>query len=113
MREGKWKLLVATEARPTPRPASLRWEHQPNVFENQHRLLAAPELYDLAADLGEKNNVAAAHPEIVTRLTARGREFDAAPQRDKRPMQFELGPRPPSPGAVRTADTDLTGFRQP
>ena len=113
VREGKWKLLVATDTRPTPRPASLWWDHQPNVFENQHRLLAAPELYDLEADLGEKHNVAAAHPEIVARLTARVREFDAALQRDKRPMQFVAGPPPPAPGAVRTAETDLTGFRQP
>ncbi len=113
VREGRWKLFVAGGERPSPRPASLWWDNQPQLFDNQHRLLAAPELYDLEADLGEKNNVAAAHPEIVARLTARVREFDAALQRDPRPRQFVAGPPPPAPGTVRTAETDLTPSRSP
>ena len=111
VRDGKWKLFLPVDARPTPRPASLWWEHQPNVFENQHRLLATPELYDLEADIGEKNNVAAQHPEIVARLIRQARAFDAALQRDQRPMQFVPGPPPPAPGTVRTADTDLSRYR--
>jgi arylsulfatase A len=111
VRDGKWKLFIPVDTRPTPRPASLWWEHQPNVFENQHRLLATPELYDLEADIGEKNNVAAAHPNLVARLTRHAREFDTALQRDKRPMQFVPGPPPPAPGTVRTADTDLSRYR--
>jgi arylsulfatase A-like enzyme len=113
VRDGKWKLLLQVDTRPTPRPVSLWWDHLPAAFDNQHRLLAAPELYDLTADIGEKNNVAAAHPEIVARLTARAREFDAALQRDRRPMQFEPAPPRPAPGTVRTAETDLTPYRQP
>ena len=42
IREGKWKLVRNTNA--------------------------APELYDLGTDIGEKNNVAAATPKVVTRL---------------------------------------------
>ena len=113
VRDGKWKLFIPIDTRPTPRPISLWWEHQPNVFENQHRLLATPELYDLEADIGEKANVATAHPDLVARLTALVREFDAALERDKRAMQFTAGPPPPARGTVRTVETDLSRFRQP
>ena len=68
-------------------------------------------LYDLEADIGEKNNVAAQHPEIVARLIRQARAFDAALQRDQRPMQFVPGPPPPAPGTVRTADTELVRDR--
>ena len=112
VREGKWKLLVQVDSRPEEaRKASLWFEHQPNLFNTQHRLLAAPELYDLESDIGEQNNVAAAHPEIVARLANRVREFDVELQRDKRPMQFEPGPPPPALGTVRTAETDLSRYR--
>ena len=111
VRDGKWKLFIPIDTRPTPRPISLWWEHQPNVFENQHRLLATPELYDLEADLSETKNLAAQHPEIVARLIRQARDFDAALQRDQRPMQFVPGPPPPAPGTVRMADTDLSRYR--
>jgi arylsulfatase A-like enzyme len=101
VRDGRWKLLVAVDRRPEPRPPSLWWDHQPALFESQHRLLAAPELYDLAADPGERHNLAGAHPEIVARLTAAVQDFDAALQRDRRPMEFVPGPPPPAPRAVR------------
>ena len=45
VREGDWKLLCEYDG-------------------------AKPELYDLAHDRGEQNNVAALHPEVVQRLTA-------------------------------------------
>ncbi|MBL9212226.1 MAG: sulfatase-like hydrolase/transferase, partial [Opitutaceae bacterium] len=111
VREGKWKLFVAVTARPSPRPPSLWWDHLPNLFNNQHRLLAAPELYDLESDLGETTNLAAQHPEVVARLTAVVREFDTALQHNKRPLQIEPGPPPPAPGTIRTADTDLSRYR--
>jgi arylsulfatase A-like enzyme len=111
VRDGKWKLILAVNERPSPRPVSLWWEHNPAGFNTQHRLLAAPELYDLEADIGETNNLAASHPEVVARLTARAREFDAALQRDKRPMQFVPGPPPPAPGTVRTVETDVMRYR--
>ena len=44
IREGKWKLIRNTNA--------------------------APELYDLGTDIGEKNNVAAAHADVTSRLSA-------------------------------------------
>lgn len=113
VRAGRWKLFLPTDARPTPRPASLWWDHQPAAFNNQHRLLAAPELYDLTADLAEKNNVAAQHPDLVARLTRQARDFDAALQRDHRPLQILPGPPPPAPGTLRTAETDLARYLLP
>jgi arylsulfatase A-like enzyme len=111
VREGRWKLFPAGIAAPAPRPPSLWWDVLPNLFANQHRVLTAPELYDLDTDIGEKQNLAVAHPDIVAQLAARGREFDAALRRDQSPLQIEPGPRPPAPGTVRTAETDLARYR--
>ena len=36
----------------------------------EHRTLTQPELYDLEADIGETNDIAAANPEVVERLLA-------------------------------------------
>ena len=49
----------------------------------------AAQLFDLAADPGEKNDLAAKHPEVVSRLTAEARKFDAGLQRDKREQVYE------------------------
>jgi arylsulfatase A-like enzyme len=98
VRKGAWKLLLADVKPPEPRPASLWWEHQPRVFETQHRVLHAPELYDLTQDIGEKHNVAAANPAIVEELTRLTRDFDADLQGNRRPMEFVAGPTPPPPG---------------
>jgi arylsulfatase A len=113
IREGRWKLFIAIDTRPTPRPYSLWYEHQPALFESQHRLLAAPELYDLENDVGEKRNVASEHPEIVARLTAQVHDFDRSLQGDRRAMQFFAGPPPPPPHTVRTPDTDVGAYRSP
>jgi arylsulfatase A len=112
IRDGQWKLFLPVDSRPEPRPQSLWFEHQARVFETQHRLLAEPELYDLSADAGEARNVATEHPEVVARLTRAARAFDAALQRDRRPMQFVEGPRPPEPNAVRTEATDLSVWQK-
>ncbi|MEX2303887.1 MAG: sulfatase [Bryobacterales bacterium] len=66
VRSGDWKLhFQKRELKPNDRPRS------PQRCE-------PPELYNLAADLAEQNNVAANHADIVTRLTGMAREFDAA-----------------------------------
>jgi len=101
LREGRWKLFLAVDRRPEPRPVSLWYDHQPALFATQHRLLAEPELYDLSRDPGEKDNVARENPELVARLTRQAREFDALLQRDRRPMEFVPGPPPPAPGTIR------------
>ena len=109
IREGRWKLLLAGIPAPTPRPASLWWDHQPALFTSQHRVLATPELYDLAADPGEQENLAQRHPDLVQRLDAHARTFDAALQRDRRPLQGVAGPPPPPPGAIRPETGGASG----
>ena len=44
------------------------------------------ELYDLQADIGEKNNLAQNHPDIVQRLTKTMEEFDAELKANSRPL---------------------------
>jgi arylsulfatase A-like enzyme len=112
VRSGDWKLLVEVHTRPQPRPVSLWYDHQPQLFERQHRLLARAELYDLSRDVGESAELAAAHPEVVARLAAQARAFDAALQADCRPLEFAPGPPPPPPRTIRTAETDLTPWRR-
>lgn len=111
IRDGKWKLFIKGDTRPDPVPKSLWYEHQPRVFENQHRLLAAPQLYDLEADIGETKDVAREHPEVVARLTAKLGAYDAKLRGDMRTMIFIEGPKPPAPGTVRTEGMDLAKYR--
>ncbi len=59
LRQGKWKLLVKKKQKRRKAPA-------PEVL-----------LFDLLADMGEKDNLAGANPEIVKQLTARMAELDA------------------------------------
>jgi arylsulfatase A-like enzyme len=66
--------------KPAPPRDYLYWEshqkgfHQAVRADNwkgvRHGLAGPLELYDLAADIAEKNDVAAAHPDVVARLTA-------------------------------------------
>ena len=63
IRQGKWKLLVKKPRAPrdktqTPKP--------PQIL-----------LFDLSEDIGEQNNLAEEHPEIVNRLRERMEELDA------------------------------------
>jgi arylsulfatase A len=112
VRDRNWKLLLAVDKRPEPMPSSLWWEHQPRLFETQHRLLPEPELYDLTKDPGETNNVAIHNIDVVERLTLYAREFDAALQRDLRPMELVSGPKPPAPQTVRTSEVDLSEWQK-
>ncbi len=88
IREGKWKLLLC--------PGSGGWSAPtatPSVWLPVERAdlskLPPFQLYDLAADPAETNNLAAAHPEIVQRLgramrglIERGRSTPGVPQKN-------------------------------
>ncbi len=108
---GRWKLFVPVDHYPEPRPPSLWFEHQPQLFERQHRFWPKPTLYDLDQDLGEAKDLAAQHPEVVERLLRATREFDAKFQKEKRPMEFVPGPKPPVPGQIRQPNDDLSAWR--
>jgi arylsulfatase A len=80
IREGKWKLELC--------PGSGGWA-APRDPQALKQGLAPVQLYDLTADLGEKRNLQAAHPEVVARLTrllekcvADGRSTPGPPQRN-------------------------------
>jgi arylsulfatase A-like enzyme len=50
---------------------AIRWGKWKGIRLNVHNTPDAPmELYDLNTDVGEKNNIAAQHPDIVGKLSA-------------------------------------------
>ena len=61
IREGNWILIFARDSGgwSDPKPGSAEALELPPV-----------QLYDLAKDIGETNNLESQHPEVVTRLTA-------------------------------------------
>lgn len=65
LRQGKWKLLVKRPHQRPDQPAPTN-PKPPEIL-----------LFDLLADVGEANNLADAHPEVVTKLEARMIELDA------------------------------------
>ncbi|MEZ5392172.1 MAG: sulfatase-like hydrolase/transferase [Bryobacterales bacterium] len=85
VRIGRWKLLVQIDEYPE-RPPSLWYQLQPELFERHYRLQPKPALYDLEEDIGETTDVAGEHPDVVDRLAAEARAFDAALQADKAEM---------------------------
>ena len=63
VRSGRWKLHLPRPAKPPWGPNWAAHIDAGDVFD-----IDEPLLYDLDADIGERNNVAAAHPEVVKRL---------------------------------------------
>jgi len=61
LRKGTWKLIPAVEG--AAGPAGRR-------PDDDRPARPQPELYDLSADIGERTNVAAAHPDLVGEMTA-------------------------------------------
>lgn len=73
LRQGNWKLLVKKpEAQAQPQK-----QKKTNPKTGQKKAEATVLLFDLAKDLGERDNLATTHPEIVNRLRTRMEELDA------------------------------------
>ncbi len=63
MRAGKWKLHLPRPANPPWTPNWARHIDKEDVFD-----IEEPMLFDLDSDIGERHDVARAHPRIVKRL---------------------------------------------
>jgi hypothetical protein len=110
VREGPWKLFVPVTKPPGNRVPSLWFQHQPGLFERQHRLWPKPTLYNLSDDLSEKTDAAAEHPEIVAMLLQRARAFDEGFQKQISDVRYLPGPEPPAPGQVRTSSDNIDNW---
>jgi len=73
LRQGKYKLLIKKGRRPRKAP------------KNQPAPKSQIMLFELDADLGEKNNIAEKNPELVAKLGMRMKELDAEITKNQRP----------------------------
>ena len=76
VRSGRWKLRATT-----PRPR----RGKPKAGEAEQPPKVTIELYDLAADIGEKENLAERHPDVVDRLRGMMERFDKELKANSRP----------------------------
>ena len=81
LRQGKWKLHLAGK------PAAAKKAAKADAKNDAKKKaeLAGPELYDLAADIGETTNVADKNPDVVSALTKLAHAFDAELKANARP----------------------------
>ncbi|HXG13199.1 MAG TPA: exo-alpha-sialidase [Gemmataceae bacterium] len=91
IRQGNWKLALC--------PGSGGWSF-PRPGRDDASKLPPVQLYDLANDIGETNNVQDQHPEVVARLTqllekyvADGRSTPGRPQRNAVPVDIRAAGR--------------------
>jgi arylsulfatase A-like enzyme len=84
IRQGKWKLLLC---------AGSGCGSKPDDWHAERQGMPKQQLYDMVADPGERNNLQAAHPEIVEKLTrllfkqvADGRSTPGKPQANDVPI---------------------------
>ena len=110
IRQGNWKLGLCA--------GSGGWS-QPTPASKAARELPPTQLYDLSRDIGERENVAAEHPDIVARLAklleqyvANGRSTPGPPQPNTTPVRIPAtGEERTSParGKAATARTQPSG----
>jgi arylsulfatase A-like enzyme len=93
IRQGKWKLLFCG--------GSGGWGGKPNDAEARKQGLPDVQLYDMDADIGERENLQDKHPEIVAQLTTllqkyvdTGRSTPGAPQKNNVPVDIFKKPTP-------------------
>jgi len=85
VRSGNWKLRV-TKPRPPRRPKGKNGAKAPAPPQRRPAPAETVELYDLAADIGEKDNVAAKHGDVVKRLRGMMEAFEAEVTTNARPV---------------------------
>lgn len=69
IRQGDWKLFLESPARNgSKKKATKKNNKQAGSKEDSQSETSGPQLYDLATDPGETNNVASENPEVVARL---------------------------------------------
>ncbi|MCB1208534.1 MAG: sulfatase [Verrucomicrobiales bacterium] len=107
IRSGQWKLILPITELPTTRVPSLWFEHQPGLFERQHRLWPTATLFNLDDDVGETTDVAAAHPDVVADLLRKAQAFDQKFQKELPPVLYLPGPKQPAPGQIRTPSENI------
>ncbi len=75
VRAGNYKLRLTGPRRRRPKNKNHKPQPKP-----------APQLYNLKADIGERNNIASQHPDIVARLTKLAKDFDKSLKTNTRPV---------------------------
>jgi arylsulfatase A-like enzyme len=88
LRQGKWKLRLAGKpAAKKPAKNDAKNDAKTDAKNNAKKKAeyAGPELYDLAADIGETTNVADKNPDVVAALDEIARKFDAELKANARP----------------------------
>lgn len=81
LRQGKWKLRIA--AKPAAPQKAAKADAKNDAKKKAEP--AGPELYDLAADIGETTNLADKNPDVVAALAELARKFDAELKTNARP----------------------------
>jgi len=77
VRQGPWKFIIANIARPREPQEGRASRWVPDGIQATISPLGQhPMLYDLSADLGESNNLAASKPELVEEIKARIKTWD-------------------------------------
>jgi arylsulfatase A-like enzyme len=84
LRQGKWKLRLVGEA-PKKAKAGAKKNAKDDAKEKAGPAEKGPELYDLAADIGETINLADKNPDVVAALAALAHKFDAELRANARP----------------------------
>jgi arylsulfatase A len=88
VRSGKWKLHLA-----------LSQGGRKGKARGKAKGAPAPALYDLEADIGEKTNVLAYHPDVAKHLRSYVKAFEEELAQNSRPAAFVDNPKPLSMGA--------------
>jgi arylsulfatase A len=86
IRQGEWKLFLNESDAATQKVSDAEDGKKANNKKNAGKKAAAAGLYHLTTDPSEATDVAADHPDIVAKLQAAAKKFEAEISKDKRPV---------------------------